>query len=341
MYDFQLHMLLDELLASKVAVRLLRVLSGRPYEDLYFKRLVREADVGVGSADRSMKAFEDAKIVVARSSGKQRLYRLNLDNKVASKLYELFSLEKLTEVAHGYKAVLDDVTSILIKGVGQQLRSIVLFGSVATGLAKTGSDVDLLIITKRPRQEYGDIWNEIKRRASFYQTLIQEHCYYEDEFEKGYQKGDDLITNALRDGVVVYDDGYFRGFISRPLPPASPGVIRSLLEQAIKDVATARRNFSEEDYGTTIELLRLATERAARAELLEKGRLAGSRHGLSGALVGTSSGGTVKLVNLVQRYSDQYAHTGNLPSKEKVWNLLQAIEDLVRGRLDDLSRLVG
>jgi len=334
-------MLLDELLASKVAVSLLRVLCTRPYEDFHLRRLVREAEVGYGSANRFMKSFEKAGIVTSRPSGKQRVYRINLSNRLAAKLYDLFSLERKTEAAPQYTGLLDEIALALVGGIGPELRSIVLFGSLATGQASVSSDVDLLIITKRPEAEYGEVPHEIDRRASFFQTLVEKHWYSVSQFEEGYLKGDDVVLNAIRDGILIHDDGYFMGFASKPLPSTSPVVVRSLLEQAIKDIENARRNLSQEDYGTAIELLQLAVERAARAELLVKQRLAGSHHRLSEALQRVYSEDTARLFDQIRRYANQHAHTGKLPTKKKVWELLLATEDLVRRRLHDLSGLVG
>lgn len=333
--------MLDELLASKVAVSLLRVLCTRPYEEFHLRRLVREAEVGYGSANRFMKSFEKAGIVTARPSGKQRVYRINLSNEVAVKLYELFSLERKTEAAREYRGLVDEIALALVGGIGQELKSIVLFGSLATGQAAVGSDVDLLIITERPEAEYGKVPHDIGRRASFFQTIVQKHWYSVSEFEDGYWKGDDVVLNAIRDGIVIHDDGYFRDFAAKPLPSTSPVVVRSLLQQAIKDTENARRNLSEEDYGTVIELLRLAVERAARAELLEKHRLAGSHHELSKALQRVYSKDTARLFDQIRRYANRYAHTGKVPGKKKVWQLLQATEDLVRKRFYDLGGLVG
>lgn len=81
---------------------------------------------------------------------------------------------------------------------------IILFGSQATGKTREGSDIDLLVVSKK-----------IKKRAAFMSALSMEWhirqgknhpvdfiCYTPEEF-KAKSKGITIVRQALKEGVEV------------------------------------------------------------------------------------------------------------------------------------------
>jgi uncharacterized protein len=80
---------------------------------------------------------------------------------------------------------------------------IVLFGSYASGTARTDSDVDLLVILPFSGTGFRkslEILNRIN--PPFDVDLIARRP---DEADKGYREGDPMLRNALDHGKVLYE----------------------------------------------------------------------------------------------------------------------------------------
>jgi predicted nucleotidyltransferase len=80
---------------------------------------------------------------------------------------------------------------------------VILFGSFARGDYHAASDVDLLIVkdTLRPFVERSaDVWRMCPSRLT-----IEPLVYTPDEFARMVQQGNPLISTALQEGIVIYE----------------------------------------------------------------------------------------------------------------------------------------
>lgn len=101
----------------------------------------------------------------------------------------------------------DRVTSVL----GDQVNSIVLYGSVARGEAKRESDIDLLVVSPSPstmRKEVSQICSDFtyERAFAFFISLIH---FSRQEFYELKRLGSPFIDNVIDEGVILYDKGTF------------------------------------------------------------------------------------------------------------------------------------
>jgi predicted nucleotidyltransferase len=87
-------------------------------------------------------------------------------------------------------------------------RRVILFGSQARGTAKEGSDIDLLIIGDRSsdkawsrRREIG----RIRRGLPFVRVPIDILLFTPDEIEKWRDTTNHVVSEALREGKVLYE----------------------------------------------------------------------------------------------------------------------------------------
>jgi len=98
------------------------------------------------------------------------------------------------------------------------LRSVVLFGSYARGNWLRDSDVDVIIVAdgfkNKPfyEREYvtSKLWN--------YDYALEPWCYTSEEVEEVLKDRPRIdLVDALENGIVIYDDGFWKGIRSRYL----------------------------------------------------------------------------------------------------------------------------
>ncbi len=84
-------------------------------------------------------------------------------------------------------------------------RRVVLFGSLARGEARPGSDIDLLVIAESSEPRY-------RRAIPLYEALsdipvpMDIIVYTPEEVEEWSGVRQAFVTTALREGIVLYED---------------------------------------------------------------------------------------------------------------------------------------
>jgi HEPN domain-containing protein len=152
-----------------------------------------------------------------------------------------------------------------------------------------------------------------------------------------YSLGDDLIVNALAEGLVLHDTGFLIPLLSKPLPFPSSAVAVRHLEEARQKVEDAKRNFRAGSLDTTLELVGLAMSLACRGFIILKGELPGSRHNLASQMRKYSQT-TAALLEDVSRARKKAAHAEAFADKESIWKMLRQCEDFVRRGLEESRR---
>ena len=98
----------------------------------------------------------------------------------------------------------------VLNRIGGRIYSIIVFGSVARGTATKDSDIDVLVIG-----ENREDWDTVSRIAyemdfeNGFRTFITTAFLTPDEFEHRLKAGDPFIYNVLKEGVVLYDSGFY------------------------------------------------------------------------------------------------------------------------------------
>jgi len=93
---------------------------------------------------------------------------------------------------------------------GGRIYSIIVYGSVARGTATKDSDIDVLVIG-----ENREDWETVSRIAyeidfeNAFRTFITTVFLTPDEFKHRLKAGDPFIHNVLKEGVVLYDSGFY------------------------------------------------------------------------------------------------------------------------------------
>lgn len=135
---------------SKPALQILRHLGRRYREGYYVRELSRNLGIGLGTASQSLRALENAGLVIKEKKGRLVIYRANMENRLLREFKVLLTLMEI---------------NTLIQRLKETSSRTILFGSCATGEDTTDSDIDIFIATQDK--------NRIFELVEDYQTQIE------------------------------------------------------------------------------------------------------------------------------------------------------------------------
>lgn len=197
-----MYKMIDNVIGNKAAIKIVRFLYSSP--NRFFSFLEMEKFLGVGREGMrlALRKLEYSGMVYTEKKGGKR-YKLRLDNILMERLCTVFDHEKrfvqgidpkkLTLIAN-----IENDCLKLING----LQGIWLFGSVAKGKSKEGSDIDLLIIVEKISPLIKTTLEEIKEkyeRKYTIQTIIMD----DDEFNK--RKKEPLLQEIHNSGIALHE----------------------------------------------------------------------------------------------------------------------------------------
>ncbi|MFA5772468.1 MAG: nucleotidyltransferase domain-containing protein [Thermoplasmata archaeon] len=178
---------------GKESVRLaLSTLQAYPVRYFTINELAREAGVPVMSCWRAVKDLEKLGVVAVRRIGKSDAVSLNGDSSI---------LKALTEFKEPYIAAAEKFAKNAAEIDG--LKFCYLFGSVAKGVHKLGSDIDIALV-------YDDKFSE--KKISSIVSKITWMILDEDKMRitpfyisvKDFEKGDKKVTKDIKDGILLW-----------------------------------------------------------------------------------------------------------------------------------------
>ena len=95
----------------------------------------------------------------------------------------------------------------LLKEKSEKIVSIILFGSMAKGNYTIYSDYDLLLIVS---YESLDFKNRLYEYSKFSNGWVEIFPYTMDEANFMFKNFNPLILDALKDGIIIYDKGFWK-----------------------------------------------------------------------------------------------------------------------------------
>jgi predicted nucleotidyltransferase len=129
---------LGEALFSKTQRQVLGLLFGDPEKSFYANEIVRFAGVGIGTVQRELEKLSGVGLLLVRKVGNQKHYQANRKSPIFQELRGI--VLKTFGVA--------DVLRQVLEGFREQIVVAFIYGSVAKGTDKAGSDIDVLIVTE-------------------------------------------------------------------------------------------------------------------------------------------------------------------------------------------------
>jgi predicted nucleotidyltransferase len=186
---------LDDVFSSPANCALLRALLNTR-EGMSGRAAARAAGINHQVGSLSIGRLEAAGVIERRGAGRVQLVRLRPDNVLVDEL--------LRPLFRGERALWTRLREELSKGWGKGLLSVVLFGSAARGEAGPDSDVDLLVLVEGSKVSVRKAADE--RRSSVlrrYGFRLSPLVFNVDEVRKRLHSGDRLLSNILREGILL------------------------------------------------------------------------------------------------------------------------------------------
>ena len=110
-----------------------------------------------------------------------------------------------------YRRAAEEFARRVTSAMGDQIDSIVLYGSVARGEAWEESDIDILVISsngRAMRDRVGEIEDDLAYDSG-YAFHVSVVVLTTDEFHDRVEHGYPFIGAVFEDGVVLHDNGTF------------------------------------------------------------------------------------------------------------------------------------
>jgi predicted nucleotidyltransferase/uncharacterized protein (UPF0332 family) len=131
-----------------------------------------------------------------------------------------FSLkERKSEIKHYYDdedyKLVQEFSTKLKKELDELLKGVIFFGSAVRGDAVKNSDIDVMLLINDLKYVFSDEVVEslrviIENTASSISSKFHITTMHISKFWEHVRLADPIIINVLRDGVAVYDEGFFQ-----------------------------------------------------------------------------------------------------------------------------------
>lgn len=179
------HETLGNALFSRTQQRILGLLFGQPARSFFTREIIREAAGGVGAVQRELARLEKSGLVNVTRVGNQKHYQANKDSPIFPELRRL--IIKTVGIAEPIRKVLEPLS--------RQIRYAAIYGSMARGDDRAGSDIDLLVVANDLSLE--DLFRTLAPVEPRLGRRINPTIYTESEFRRRAAEGNPFLKKVL------------------------------------------------------------------------------------------------------------------------------------------------
>ena len=180
---------LSEILFGKTRQAVLSLLYGHADESFYLRQILRVAGGGMGAVQRQVNALVDAGLVIRINKGKQIYYQANAQSPVFGELKSII----IKTVGIG------DILKIALAPLAKKIECAFIYGSVARGGEKAGSDVDVLMIGK---VSFADVIAALSPIQETIGREVNPTVYPPEEFKAKLAKKNHFIQSVMTDKKI-------------------------------------------------------------------------------------------------------------------------------------------
>ena len=168
-------------------LRILNLFFQDPYGEVHLRQAAAQAQVSPSTAKRFLEEYTRLGLLTETEKANLHLFKANLD-KASFRLWKtsLFLLKNeayMRQLASQYPD-----------------SSLTLYGSCATGTDGPGSDLDLLLITRREEEPSPRTLDELSRRTRRTAQLLR---YTPEEWEKKASEDKPFYERVIIDGIAI------------------------------------------------------------------------------------------------------------------------------------------
>ncbi len=113
----------------------------RPHKEIYATQLAEELGFSIAKASRILREWESLSLLISRKKGVERIYSVNLNSPLTRQLKTFLNVCKLVE-SGALAYILDN---------SKDVKSLLLYGSMAKGINDINSDYDLFLVSNNTK----------------------------------------------------------------------------------------------------------------------------------------------------------------------------------------------
>jgi predicted nucleotidyltransferase len=171
-------------LFTPVQQRVLGLLFGQPERRFQSAEIIRLTAGGTGAAHRQLRKLEKAGLVLASREGSQKYYQANSESPIYSELHGL--VVKTVGLVEPLRRALAPVAD--------QIELAFVFGSVAKGTERAGSDLDLLVVSDE--LSYAEVYEALQPAEESLARAINPTVWTRREWRREAKKGDSFASRV-------------------------------------------------------------------------------------------------------------------------------------------------
>jgi predicted nucleotidyltransferase len=174
---------LTRLLSSRVKAEVFRLLFGPDTRELHVREIARQAKLNDATVRQELKRLAGLHLVALRRDGNRAYYRAETNNPLYPDI-------------RGIVLKTSGLIDILRQALGKKpgIRLAFVFGSVASGGEKPGSDIDLMVVGSVSLNQLSKWLSGV---ASDVGRKIKPHVFAPQEFARRRQERDHFVTSVL------------------------------------------------------------------------------------------------------------------------------------------------
>ena len=212
---------MSELLTPKV-VLILKTMSKDLSKWYYTRELAKVSKVSLGIVSSEFRKLAKEGLVLQKTEGQEKYYKLNLANSRTRKLCELFEIERREGFYKENRRlawVLEDFTK-RVSDFAPEVQSVILFGSVARGQVTARSDIDVLVLAPNSEEEeFKSLMDSVDKLANEvsgrYLSRLVPLVMMTKDFEQSIRDRKRFAADVLKDGIVLFGQERYYHLLSK------------------------------------------------------------------------------------------------------------------------------
>ena len=187
---------LDIVLSAPSHISVLRALRNVK-EGLSGREVARRAGINHQTCADALTRLEGMGTVLRLGAGRNQLFRINRENHLVQRV-----ILPMFDAEHKQFILLQEDLALVMKG---HCLSGLLFGSTARGEDTPDSDFDIALIVEKKQQKLHEIVRSLVQRGTEkWGIRVSPIILTRTDFIKKAARKDPLVTDILKDGIVIY-----------------------------------------------------------------------------------------------------------------------------------------
>jgi predicted nucleotidyltransferase len=163
---------------------------GQPDRKFFATELIELAGKGSGGVQRELAKLTESGLVNIEAVGKQKYYQANASSPI---------FEELCRITQKTMGLVEPLTEALLK-IGLPIELALVYGSIAKGTAKAGSDIDLLVISDEVGLE--NLYEVLGPVEGLLSRKINPTLYNKSEFENRIASENPFLKKLLEGETI-------------------------------------------------------------------------------------------------------------------------------------------